>query len=316
MKKTFAAIAAALAIAVCTLTAASAVYAEEKGQVAESGEVFYANVQSYLSLRAGASSSTAELYRLPPGTKVYVKGWSGDWGYAYVPSVDDYGFLYSGYLSRSNPVEPTGTAYYANVQTFLSLRAEATSSSRELRRLDPGTKVLEQSRTGNWSYVYVPDFGEYGYVYNGYLSSSNPVGGSVYYANVKTFLSLRASASSSSTELCRLNPATELRVKSWDGSWAYVYVPDKDSYGYVYSGYISKTKPYIPEGTMYYADVITFLSVREGPASDTTELHKLGRGARVKVLEWEDNNWAYAYIPATDDYGYVYAKYLTRNKPQ
>ncbi len=314
MKKRLLAAAAALFLAAGTLSS-PAVILTQTVCAETSGEVYYVNVSDFLSVRAAATSSSSELYRLSDGTKVIVKGWSGNWAYAYVPSVDDSGYVYGGYLVRD--AGTGGTVRYVNVSDFLSLRTQATSSSAEIRRLSNGTKLLVQSSGSSWSYVYVPSTGEYGYVYNAYISETNPLNydGAVYYADVSDFLALRRGPSTSYSEITRLDPWTEVRLLDTTGNWAYVYVPSKDATGYVYKGYLSTSYPDPDEqGTLYYVNVRTFLSVRSQPSSSSKELHRLSRGVRVRVLS-TTGSWGYAYIPATEDYGYVYMGYLSRTRP-
>ena len=313
MKKKILAAAMALLLSAGTFTTAAPVFTQTVFAESDSKSIYYVDVSDFLSVRASASSSSAELYRLSDGTIVNVRGWSGNWAYVYVPSVDDYGYVYGGYLVRGS--ESEGKVRYVSVNTFLSLRSQPTSSSTEIRRLSNGTKVIIQSSGSSWSYVYVPSTDEYGYVYNDYLTSTNPdrYAGTAYYADVSDFLSLRSQPTSSSTEITRMDPGTEVRVLSYSGNWAYVYVPSADSYGYAYSGYLSSNDP-SEEGTLYYTNVRTFLSVRSQPTSSSTELHRLSRGVRVRVLS-TTGSWGYAYIPATDDYGYVYMGYLSRTRP-
>ncbi len=62
--------------------------------------------------------------------------------------------------------------YTTTAQSFLSLRTGAGTQFTETDRLGFGTKVTVQADAGDWSYVFVPSKGEYGYVYNGYLAAA------------------------------------------------------------------------------------------------------------------------------------------------
>ena len=65
-----------------------------------------------------------------------------------------------------------GETRYANVSDFLALRSRATSSSKELARLAPNTKMTVIGTTGNWIKVYVPSVDKDGYVYSKYASKT------------------------------------------------------------------------------------------------------------------------------------------------
>lgn len=287
---------------------------------AQIGDYYTVTASDFLSLRSGSGSYYTELDRLSYGTTVQIKGFSGNWVQVYVPSTGETGYVYNAYItpqgsSGTSSGSGTGT-YTVTASDFLSLRTGPGSGYTEIDRLGYGTSVKVQSFSGNWAKVYVPSTGETGYVYVGYLkkggssgSSSGSSSGTEYTVHVSDFLALRSGPGTGYDEIDRLSNGTIVRVNSFSGNWANVYVPSRDEWGYVYTSYISKTS--LPLGTRTCNVTESYLALRTEPAFRyENEIGKIWRGQKVDVKWYTNTGYAYVYAPTLDKEGYVNAEFL------
>lgn len=146
--------------------------------------IYYADVDEYLTLRNGASTSAGEIERLAPCASMKLIAKTNDtmWQVEVV-STGSIGYVNKDYIipeggtyTRINSGTTTsgeqgGTViYYANVDEYLTLRNAASTSASELARLAPKTemKVLEHTNDTMW-YVEVISTGTKGYVNKNYI---------------------------------------------------------------------------------------------------------------------------------------------------
>ena len=141
-----------------------------------------------------------------------------------------------------------------NIKTSLTVRKNASTSSKALGYLKNGSKVEIVSKSGSW-YKIKYNKG-YGYVYKDYIretSTSNGnsnnnsnSGNSVNVAtkegvvvNIKSILTVRKSESTSSEALGYLKNGSKVEIVSKSGSW--YKIKYNKGYGYVYKDYIKET---------------------------------------------------------------------------
>ncbi len=138
-------------------------------------DVAWVNVQkNYLALRSEQSSNASNIIgKMYNGSYVCVIRTEGTYWYVYAPSLGQYGYTDSNYLSWSNP-QNTQTAVYKTVRVqkgYLALRtAKAYDSANEIGKLYTGdvVEVLDTSDDNYW-YVYAPSLDMHGYVNASYL---------------------------------------------------------------------------------------------------------------------------------------------------
>lgn len=140
-----------------------------------------------------------------------------------------------------------GKSLYCTADDFVALRESASSSSKELAKIPHGEIMTYLNKqTGHWYYVQYKY--KKGYVYDKYVSfdkgavDADSTSSNTLYCTADDYVSLRAKASSSSTELTRIprgSKMTDLNKKS--GKWYYVQYGSKK--GYVYSSYVSTKNP-------------------------------------------------------------------------
>ena len=134
-----------------------------------------------------------------------------------------------------------------------------------------------------------------------------------YVTTANSFLSLRAGAGTNFRELDRLGKYTSVRVDEIAGDWAYVFVPSRNEYGYVYMGYLT------PDGNSGYnnGSVKTccvkesYLALRTAPSFQReNEIGKIWAGQTVNVQWYTNNGYAYVYAPTLGMNGYVNASFI------
>ena len=161
-------IAAAL-IAALTIGAVS-IAATVPASASTADGYYLTTANTFLSLRTGPGTEYTEIDRLGMYTNVHVEYFSGNWAYVYVPSRNENGYVYSGYLT------PAGTGS-SNVKTccvatgYLALRtAPSYDDSNEIAPIWAGQQVEVQWYTNNgYAYVYAPTVGCCGYVNASYI---------------------------------------------------------------------------------------------------------------------------------------------------
>ena len=205
-----------------------------------------------------------------------------------------------------------------------NVRSAPSTDYRILAHYATGACIQVNGRTSNdWYRITTTDpvYGgtTYGYISGGLLSSSYAPSGKVYTVSVNSFLSLRTGPSSDYMELGRLTSGSTVKVT---GSSENGFVPvtvvsaASGSTGTLTSGYVYKS--YLTSTSTRVVSVNSFLSLRNGPSSDYTELGRLTNGSVVSVTGSSQNG----YVPVTVvraasgssgslSSGYVYAGYLT-----
>lgn len=147
--------------------------------------------------------------------------------------------------------------------------------------------------------------------------------GTYLYCTADDFVSLRQSASVSSTELAKIphgNKMTYLNSKS--GKWYYVQYNSQK--GYVYEDYVTfdgdslNTKSYSSSSSdttasILYCTANDFVSLRKSASVNSTELAKIYRGEKMGYLNKKSGKWYYVQYGTKK--GYVYSDYVSSVNP-
>ncbi len=114
---------------------------------------------------------------------------------------------------------------------------------------------------------------------------------------------LRSAPSLTASVQCTLSPGTELRLKGQQGEWRQVYVPSKQTTGWIVERLLSDTPPAGQARDVKYVrgdDV----NIRSGPGQRFDRVGILPKGTRVDVVAYE-GQWRKIRVPETGEIGWV-----------
>ena len=137
--------------------------------------------------------------------------------------------------------------------------------------------------------------------YNSYITTAND------------FLSVRTGPGTEYREFDRLSLYTTVEVDHYEGNWAYVYIPSRGEWGFVYSGYLAPDNSCTSYNTSTKTCCVSngYLALRTNPSyDDANEIGAIYAGQKVEVEWYTDNGYAYVYAPTLGCYGYVNASYI------
>ncbi len=302
-------------------------YASKKGYVYSDYVTFdkdsitstlYCTADDFVSLRVATSASSKELAKIDRGESMKYLSKRGKW--YYVKYSSKYGYVYEDYVSFKKP-QVISNILYCSADDYVSLRAKASSTSKELARIPRGEKMgYLKKKSGKWYYVQYGS--KKGYVYSDYVSSKKPnsdTTSSILWCTADDYVSLRAKASSSSKELPRIPRGEKMGyLNKKSGKWYYVQYGSKK--GYVYSDYVSSKKPSSSSSSSsssrsvkaydyLYCTASDYVSLRSGPGSNYKELAKIPSGNKMIYLYSKSGRWYYVQYGSKK--GYVYDAYVT-----
>lgn len=321
---------------------------EEPTETAVISQVPYyvTGVADTIKLRESVDGNSAVLTKLVNGDSVLLVDTSDTQYWKVLVSDEDlYGYIDCHYLTdEAAAVTAPETYYVANTPAYLSvLDVPQATGYTELGRLDNGDTVTVLSKlAGNFWYVYSGTLGQYGYVLNTYLSTTEPVSATptptatvkvfgvgtapasylgVYYVHVNTgYLALRnAMAFDTSNELGKMyNGDFVYAIEATAGDYWYVYSPSLGMYGYTNHNYLTASATTASgttsTATTTYKTVSVktgYLALRTAKAYDTkNEIGCLYSGDQVQVVDTSDATYWYVYAPTLGKYGYVNCNYL------
>lgn len=198
--------------------------------------------KGYLALRsAKAYDSSNEIGQLYSGETVQpIDTSDATYWYVYSPKYQKYGYVNSKYLYSGSTSGTSDMRTVSVSKSYLALRsAKAYDYANEIGKLYSGdtVQVIDTSDDTYW-YVYSPKYALYGFVNKDYLT-----GGSYTQKTVHVsigYLALRASDDfSADNEIGQLYSGDTVEVIDGSGaSFAYVYAPSLEKYGYVNNEYI------------------------------------------------------------------------------
>ncbi|MDO4475213.1 MAG: hypothetical protein Q4B59_00320 [Lachnospiraceae bacterium] len=217
----------------------------------QTADLYQVDVNTFLSLRAGAASNTQELARLGDGVVVVINGNKGsDFWSAYVPASRQNGYVYSLYLE-----DVPGNAAVSNVSGstmtvtvasgYLALRnAKAYDSRNEIGKLYTGDTVqVQDTSDSTYWWVYSPKHNTSGYVNKNYLTGNavSVKSGNSWTVKVDSgYLALRnGKAFDSRNEIGKLYTGQTVQVQDTsDSTYWWVYAPSLGKSGYVNRNYL------------------------------------------------------------------------------
>lgn len=145
---------------------------------------------------------------------------------------------------KPEPVPDGGTAYlYCTADDYVTLRASADVKSKELARITYGESMLYMNAKQN-KWYYVKYGSELGYVYEDYVSFSDPKEakkGATLYCTSEDYVRLREGPFVSSAEIAKIPQGDTMEYLGiHSGRWYYVQYNSQK--GYVYDGLVSSDR--------------------------------------------------------------------------
>ena len=273
-----------------------------------------------LNLRQGPGTNTAILRTIPNGATVSIKSLSNGWYNVSYNGINGYvSATYIREINSSSDVTYNATGKITNTDNEgLSLRQSASTSSTRLALIPEGATITITAKNGSWyktSYA-----GQTGYVHASYVTiQSNSTSGDVAYNATGKItntdnegLSLRQSASTSSTRLALIPEGATITITAKNGSWY------KTSYagqtGYVHASYVTiQSNNNTPSGDVAYSatgvtyDCPTGLNLRTAPNTNATVLLSIPQNTSLNITAKNGSWYKVSYAGQT---GYVHSDYV------
>lgn len=302
----------ALLLLLCALPVNPAHAANEAGYINASG----------VNFRTGPATSYASQDKLAKNTAVTVTGSSGNWTALTVDSTGKSGYVFSRYVTigKTTAVSPDSKAGYINA-TSVNFRKGPATSYTSLGLLGKNTAVTVLGSSGNWYKLTVDSTGKTGYVFSRYVTlgsgASSPViepsAGNGGYINASG-VNFRTGPSTRYKSQGLLAKNTAVTVTGSSGSWTKLTVTSSGKSGYVFSRYVTQNAASTP-AVVTPKEQPGFINVasvnfRTGPSSSYRSIGILHRDEAVTVLS-SSGKWYKLIVNATQDTGYVYARYVT-----
>lgn len=187
----------------------------------------------------------------------------------------------------------------------VNLRSGASTQTKKLGSYERGTWLRITGESGNWYKVVGPD-GKTGYMSKDYVYISAAAKGIIGIVDVKDFLNLRASGSSSGRVIGTYPDGTPCILLSETGDWYHVTVDGKA--GYFNSDYIDKLY------TTYSPDVATVVSknggavnLRKGPGKEYGVVKSIKNGSYGMIIQQGDDWWK---VSINGNVGFMDADFL------
>ena len=197
------------------------------------------------------------------------------------------------------------------INSDVSMRPGPGTSYKRLDALKKSTKVeIVAKSSNNWYKIKYKD--GYAYVYNTYVTLDKNDNKEVAYTatgTTTTNLTVRKSASTSSTKLGTLKKGTKVNIVAKTSSW--YKIKYKDRYAYVSSKYVTINSPESPEkpDVKEVQGVINHdVYVREAGSPTAKKIGVLTKGTKVNLLEKTKNGWY--KINYKGKTGYFYGQYV------
>jgi uncharacterized protein YgiM (DUF1202 family) len=203
----------------------------KKGDSSLSGTGTVVKESGRVNIRSKPSTKGDILGTAVNGETFEVKGKSGHW-YKIVYKGDT-AYIHQKYFKvgggggetpPSPPVLPGEKGYVSKCKTSVNVRAAATSKSKKLGELKRGTEVNVTGISGKWTQISYK--GDVAYVFSTYVSSTKPdsdiVGKTATIVNCKSWVNVRAKASSNSKKLGTADKGSTWTIEGRSGNWIQV----------------------------------------------------------------------------------------------
>jgi hypothetical protein len=178
------------------------------------------NCQSYVTLRAKASTKADAVAKVPLGSTVEAYSYNGQFYECYYLGL--HGYILSEYLSGSGSSDYLGTRYVVNCQSYVTLRRYASTSAPEVTRVPKGAAVDAYYYDGTFCHCYYN--GKEGYILSKYLgkssSSSGTYLGKKTIVNCESWVTLRSKPSTSASTVTRVPWGETVEAYSYNSQFA------------------------------------------------------------------------------------------------
>ena len=214
-------------------------------EAADGSTVTIVNCDSWVNVRAKASSSSTKLGTAKKGKVYKLLGVEGKW-YKIQYTSDKVGYVFHSYVKVGSGTAPTpdptpvsgDKGYIVNCKTCVNVRQKASSSSKKLGTLNKGTEITITGTSGKWTKISYK--GGTAYVFSEYVSTKKPdedvAGKTATIVNCQSFVNVREKASSSSKKLGEAKKGATYTVKGISGNWVKVDYDGKTAY--IYKRYV------------------------------------------------------------------------------
>ena len=296
--------------AVMLLATAPVAMAQEKLVINENSIVTIVNCENSVNVRDRATSNSLSLGEAQKGEIFQLLAVEGNW-YKIQFTKDQTGYVFHYYAKLGSMTDFTGIGTVVNAPDGVNIREKASSKSEILGVAQNGDVFDVRGRSGSW--IRVLYNGGTAYIYKAYLKLSiNPdpnapvKPGEKGYINCNTHVNVRAKATSASKKLGELKRGAQVSVTGISGNWTRISY--KGGVGYVFTKYVSRTKPDDVTGkTATIVNCKYCVNVRAKASSASKKLGTADKGSTwtVKGLS---GNWV-----KIDFYGvnaYVYKRYV------
>ncbi len=284
--------------------------------IARVDSMIVVNCEEWVSLREGPSTSAARMTKVPKGATVtgcivYSEGftfckYNGIWGY-----------ILSEYLSGASAQAQTRNEYIGSMQVvnckeWVSLRASASKSSARLVKIPLGM-VVSNCHWYSEDFIRCEYGGRTGYVLAEYLIPLYSYSGSMgvmQVVNCEEWVSLRASANTSSSRLAKIPLGAVVTDCAWHTS-EFIRCTYNGRTGYVLAKYLTSSLGQCSYelGTMQVANCGEWVSLRASDSTSSKRLAKIPLGA--KVYDCTGYYGDFIHCTYEGQSGYVLAEYLT-----
>ena len=269
-------------------------------------------INSNVSMRPGPGTSYKRLDALKKGTKVEIVAKTSNNWYK-IKYKDGYAYVYNTYvtLDKDNQKDSKKFVNYTATGTTtanLSVRISPSTSAKKLGTLKKGTQVNIVAKSSNWYRIEYKK--GYSYVSAKYVTiKNNNNNKEVAYTatgTTTTNLTVRKTASTSSTKLGTLKKGTKVNIVAKTSYW--YKIKYKDGYAYVSNKYITINSPEKPDVKEVQGVINHDVYVREAGSPTAKKIGVLTKGTKVNLLEKTKNGWY--KINYKGKTGYFYGQYV------
>ena len=294
-------------LAVAALLAASLSGALAAGEYLGSLQVV--NCNSWVTLRAGASTQSASVAHVPLGA--WVQAWYCDSQWTECWYNDLHGYILSTYLSNgssgssaSDSAGYLGKLTIVNCNEFVTLRANPSTAAPSITKVAKGQTVDAYYHDGTFCRCVYN--GMTGYILSKYLGSGSGSGMMVV-VNCANWVSLRSYASTKAPAVTTVPLGSTVSVYGAEGQ--FYRCSYKGYTGYILKQYLTPTEEESQNcmGAMRVVNCASWVSLRTYPDTSSARETTIPLGATVTAYYYDDT---FAEVTYNGFHGYVLRKYL------
>ena len=282
-------------------------------EIGEDSIAIIVNCKNSANVRAKADSDSKKLGEAARGTSYKLLAKEGKW-YKIQYTKSKTGYVYYKYVKvgKKGDEPSSSKVTVTNAPNGVNIRAKASSKSKILGVAYTGESFEKKGKSGKWTKVIYD--GDTAYIFSSYLSGGSssssgitPVDNETGYIDCNTKVNVRAKDSSSSKKLGTLKRGAEITITGTTKKWTRISY--KDGEGFVYSKYVSSTKPDedISGKNATIVNCNVCVNVRSKASSSSKKLGTADKGATYTALG-RKGNWIKVDYDGED--GYIYKKYV------